>query len=199
MTRHADLLGELAQAQRGVTKPWAARLADAGVPKRPILLGWVGVARCITDGNHFQPHESGADLVIVPVKAMDDQSSPEDPDPEGVVFCGDVADLVAFRLDAPARWFTRGDPLWLGCIEPQLLTPKPVNVWRSPLSWLRHDGIGIVPLAHDAWGKYSVLTMARSIVAEDVRHGDELQRILSRPFAIPEIKVPARAGRLVAA
>lgn len=196
-----DLCAELAEAQAGLSAAWRTRLLDAGVPSRALALGWAGVVNCVTDGDYYQPHESGAEMVVVPVKAMDDQSSPEYPDPAGVLLCGGVADLVAFRLDTPSRWYTRAAPLWLGCIPPQLLDPEPVRVWRTPLAWLRADGIGMVPLARDAWGKYSVLVTARRIIAEDVRHGDELQRILSRPFdkPLPPIMVPSPAGRRVAA
>jgi hypothetical protein len=73
--------------------------------------------------------------------------------------------------------------------------PDPVPVWRSPLRWLGHGGVGLVPLSRDKRDIYRLLTVADCIIAEDTRHADELRRLLQHPWLAPEVIV--RTGREV--
>jgi hypothetical protein len=194
----ADLCAEMCAAHK-ITVEQRKRFLAAGIPQRAINLGWVGVLPCLVERERFQPYDDGKPLAIVPVKVDADQLTAEHPEPEDVLSHGEIVDLVAFRLSDPGKWWSRtGAASWLGCIRPQLFMPDPVNVWRSPLSWLQNSSTGIVPLARDHHSRWSVLAGLGSIIAESIQHGDELRRVLERPFPIPKIYVRATAAKAAA-
>jgi hypothetical protein len=194
----ADLSAEMCGAHK-ITPEQRKRFLAANIPQAAIDFGWVGVLPCLTEGERFQHYGEGKPLVIVPVKMAEEQWSAEHPRPDEVLRYGEIVDLVAFRLSEPSKWYLRtGAAEWLGCITPQSFMPDPVNVWRSPLSWLQNGSTGIVPLARDHHSRWSVLAGLGSIIAEDVRHGDDLRRVLERPFPIPKIYVRAAAAKAAA-
>src|SRR6185312_1026421 len=173
---------------RRVTPEWRSRLLDAGIPEGVIAWGAVGILPCLPNGDYFEPRRSGKDLVIVPVKMALDQTSPEYDDPANVLQHGAVVDLLAFDLDEPLEWMQRtGAAQWLGAIGPQMMSPDPVNIRRSPLSWLRRGGDGIVPLSADEYEQHLVLVTIRYPVGEDELHAAELAKALDWRPARPDV------------
>jgi hypothetical protein len=191
MSSDMDLAGEVCASHAGVKREWREKMLAAGIPAISVALGWVGILPCLAEGNSFQPVErGGTEMVIVPVK-HGDTFTPEHKSPEDVLRFGPIADLVAFDLDHPMRWYQRtGAATWLGCIRPQIFDPDPVHVWRCPLNWLRNGGVGLVPLTRVDREARDILLSVGKIVAEDAYHAAQLKRIVERPFPIPPILIP---------
>lgn len=155
----------------------------------------VGTMRVRVFGDTWQPDESGSGVYVTPV-IISGPLSPEATDPASVVRGdGDLVDLVAWRPDRPDRCATRcGAAEWLGAIEPQYCAPAPVQIWRSPLNWLRAGCRGLVPLTADPAEIWHMLTGCRGgIVAEDDRHAAQLRRVLARPWPAPQVWPRSRA------
>ena len=191
MSSDMGLAGEVCASHAGVTRDWREKMIAAGIPAISIALGWIGILPCLAEGNIFQPVErGGTEMVIVPVK-HGDTFTPEHKSPEDVLRFGPIADLVAFDLDHPMRWYQRtGAATWLGCIRPQVFAPDPVHVWRCPLNWLRNDSIGLVPLTENDREICGLLLGIAQLVAEDSQHAGRLKKLLERPFPIPPILIP---------
>ena len=129
----------------------------------------------------YEPDELGTEHLIVPVI-------------EG----GAVADLLAFRVEKPERWWLRN---CLGAVLGQDVIDKAeffsdtecpessLRVFRSPLSWLRHDCAGAVILD---WRVAACrLAGIREVVAEDVGLGERIERAFFAPRS-PNIRVLIR-------
>jgi hypothetical protein len=105
-----------------------------------------------------------------------------------------LEDLIAWYPVRPDRWWRRrrvtrllGEDAVLramGCREP-------LSLWRSPFQWLRMGCQGAVvlnwPLA------LPILRCVGEIVAEDVDHGDDIERRL-REKRGPRLTVPRRVA-----
>ena len=94
---------------------------------------------------------------------------------------GEVIDLVAWqpRGDRIAtclgRAFSLGqEQLWWPTLDRQ-----PLDVWRTPLDWLRHDRRGIVILRAEQAHFY--LDHLPGLTAENLHHAEELERLAWSP------------------
>lgn len=190
MSEPTDIDCEFLAALSALTPPLRAVAQRNGVPAEFFDL-WplVGVVRATIAGETYEPCEDGRQLFVTPAKIAD-PCSPEWHCPAEVPRIGDIVDLVAWhpRWDG---WATRrGLATWLGSIPPQILSPEPVTIWRSPASWLRSGADGLVPLTQSPHELRSLLIGCRSLVAEDVQHGRELRRALRAPSApLPDVLV----------
>lgn len=156
--------------------------AQADVSADPILLGYgvpaditpfCGVALIRRHGPFYEPDTGGTPAVIIP--AMDG---------------GDLADLVAFTPRQLGRWQVRlgGCPL-LG-IDNLGIWSAPLHLWRTPLAYLRAGLQGVVVLSWPA--AIPRLTCCSELIAEDIDHGREIRRRLTRSNALPKISVPSQ-------
>jgi hypothetical protein len=192
--RTCDLISEGCRAQANINTGHRERLANLGISALTIGRGLVGVERVLlsSDGRLYQPDENGEEVFITPARLSEDPGSPETINHELVAQFGFVCDLVAWSPEFPRRWATRCDLAgWLGAYGPQSMTPSPVPIFRSVLSWLRHDAEGLVVLARSPLDAWRILAICRELRAEDHLHQRELQRVLSHPFPVPPITVPS--------
>jgi hypothetical protein len=164
-----------------------AQLREMGITR---LMAGIGRVRDVGDGL-YEPEDSpwGHWRWITPV-LVQWPDTPESDDPESQI-CGHLIDLVAWHEAWPENWLLRiGYAAWLGAIEPQYLNPAPVQVWRSPLSWLRGGCTGLVPLCRDRSEVYSLLRYCSGGVrAEDPAHAAQLRHILEYPLPRPPVYV----------
>ena len=170
------LYGELRAALAAPTPEQDQELIALGVPAD--ITYYVGAAKVRPNGNTYEPDPDGVPAWIIPV--MDG---------------GEIADALAFTPDEPGRWWLRtgvcaflgGDALG------DTVMDEPVCIFKTPLAWLRAgappDGLVILDdniarrdLAH------------HSIVAEDLAHGLELDRLLTIPAQRPQVRVPREAA-----
>ncbi|MBZ0215219.1 MAG: hypothetical protein K8F25_01580 [Fimbriimonadaceae bacterium] len=113
---------------------------------------------------------------------------------------GDIIDLVAWRCDDP-RWFAARDCWAFALGQDQIDDPgrdcleRPLIVHRTPENWLRsgQQGICIVrPSLAYAW-----LQNVPQLLAEDLRHGEQLERLLQPPK--PETRILIAETRMMEA
>lgn len=107
---------------------------------------------------------------------------------------GRACDIVAWTLGSGrvATWLNQAWALGQETIyQPRLTDHRGLHVWRSPWGWLRASRNGIVPIRVSAVPFQ--LDCAGPLIAEDVPHGLELQKMLTP--AMPRILV-AIDGRL---
>jgi hypothetical protein len=69
------------------------------------------------------------------------------------------------------------------------LDDGPVAVWRSPFGWLRSRREGLVILRPRATHFY--LGHLPALGAEDIAHGEELEKLLLPPKSMIKIMVPS--------
>jgi len=104
----------------------------------------------------------------------------------GVLGDGGLIDLCAWQLetDRTALWLGRG--FALGETQLAFRPHEPLPVWRTPLAWLRANRVGIVILnVSAAWSRLADLP----ILAEDIQHGNSLEKLLKPPRPLPTIFV----------
>jgi hypothetical protein len=193
----ADLRAEYLTALRTTTFEDLRPLRDAGIGEQGLMVGLaVASIRLSRDRSLFEfDPDADAAAFILPIR-IEHAISPEAADPARAVREGEIADLLAFSPNHPARWALRmGNATWLGNIEPQYLAPDPVPVWRTPLHWLRNNCRGLVLLDRDRRAQYRVLISCDAILAEDERHAIELRELLRQPWLAPPVLV--RRGRAV--
>ena len=166
-----ELMAALAAAPSHVD-----HLLHLGVP--PAAVDMCGTAKIRPDGDLYQPDDDGLEAVVVPVF-------------DG----GEIADLLAFTLADPARWWTRLGAHWaLGADALDCLwLCDQLRVYRTPLRWLRagapYNGLAILDC--DA----AKLHIPRvEIVTEDLAHGLELDRLLTIPAQRPQVRVPRKVA-----
>ena len=127
-----------------------------------------------TDDGRFEFAEDGLTAVIIP--AYDTIPGMLDANPERHV--EELRDLVAIDLDRPDRfWRRRGDAVILGgaFLEIAGQECEPVPVFKTPISWLRSGGAGIVVLD---WTWARDLLLVHEVIAEDLDLGDRLAAAL---------------------
>lgn len=169
------------------------KIADAlGVPFALTLhFGLLGTARVLVEGRRYQPHDRGEWALLVAIRGDPDGHSECD-DPFASITSGLLLDIVAIPLRSPNDWaLRRGSVTHVGAVEPQILGPDPVPVWRSPLAWLRSGCVGVALLTDDSREQASILRDLAGIISEDAAHGREIKALLERPFPTPPILVRA--------
>ena len=127
-----------------------------------------------TEGGQFEFAEDGCPAVIVP--AYDTVPGLLDANPERHM--EHLVDLIAVETDCPSRgWLRRGEALILGSayLDITVQEDEPLPVFRSPLSWLRAGGAGIVVLN---WGWVPDLLLGFDLIAEDLELGERLNAAL---------------------
>jgi hypothetical protein len=164
-----------------------AQLRALGVTR---LVAGIGRVREVGEGL-YEPEDSpfGHWRWITPV-CIQHPDTPESDDPDSPM-CGPLVDLVAWHEAAPEAWLLRtGLAGWLGRIELQHLEPAPVRIWRSPLSWMRHGCVGMVPLSRDRRDLYFLLSRCvGGLIAENSWHAADLRQVLDYPRSQPPVYV----------
>lgn len=189
--RTRELATEMREAFAALRREYANILANLDIS--PFLIwNWqlIGKASVRSIGNDlYEPDPNGVAALVTPVLAHY-CDTPELPDPEFAVRCGNIVDLIAWRPKCPARWRLRvGAATWAGSIPPQYCNPDPVRIWRTPLRWLQADCTGLVLLTGERIENYRQLSNCRGgIDAEDEIHAREIRRILNRPWPGPEVR-----------
>jgi hypothetical protein len=181
-TMSNDLESEFNQ---GVT-----RLLRAGclLPGDLCLYLTIGVQRIEMDGHFYQPASHGPIALVVPVYTGPTPSfmTPADEWTE-------LIDLVAFSISDPHRWWRRtGLANFLGehLIPSSVTWKRPLQVFATPLDWIKGYGQGVCPLTEEVLA----LRDAPRLLFDDVDFASQVERQLSRPFPIPRILVKAIAA-----
>ena len=127
----------------------------------------------------YEPDDFGTEHIIVPV-----------------IESGATMDLLAFHVKAPARWWLRtgyGAVLGQDVIDKAEFFNAPedpeslLRIFRTPLSWLRHECPGAVILD---WRVAACrLAGVRKVVAEDVGLAEKIERAFAAPCS-PTISIP---------
>lgn len=94
-----------------------------------------------------------------------------------------AADIVAFHPARPTVWRTMDGAAWLygrGCEALRYEECGAVRLWRDPMSWMLHGGVGAVMLSSLAAAD---LTSGLDIEAEDGEHAQEIRRAIWRTRA----------------
>lgn len=135
----------------------------------------------------FAP-DCGELAVVIPIRMAAPSWGIESFLPQSTLRWGYIVDIVAYTDSKIGLRLGVADVL--GRIEPQLGDCAPVPVWRHPSRWRESGGEGLVLLGGNAEAHRTALLQCRAIQAEDVEHGDELARLLRRPYrGLPEIFV----------
>ena len=164
-----------------------AALRDAGVSDQILLppagiCGAFGLDRITpTKAGLYEPAEDGADAIVIGARDHDD-----------------LADLVAWPVAAPTKFYRRiGAAVFLGedLIEYAAFVRLPIQVFASPLSWLRAGCDGAVILDHAA-DLRPAFDGIPAIYAETGHLGNMIARQLRERTAwrLPSINVPEREG-----
>jgi hypothetical protein len=113
---------------------------------------------------HHTDTDSGTDAFILPV--------------EGTF---GIVDLIAFDPETGllATWLGRAFAINEASIWEPNLDGDPLPVWRDPVGWLKAKREGIVLLKPQQ--AYSYLDHLPGVIAEDVQHGEELEKLLWTP------------------
>ena len=135
--------------------------------------------------------------VIFKPRGVFDFSETGDPALVHVVFGADgetPIDLVAWEPNRPSRYATLlGSAGLLGADHVDKPTTyfdgKPLQVFRTPLNWLRHDCRGVVVLHRQSAGR-ALAKAPGPIAAEDLRHGEALARAFGTTVPIERILIP---------
>ncbi len=133
-----------------------------------------------TDDGRFAFAEAGVTAVIVP--CYDTIPGILDANPERHV--EHLVDLVAVDVDHPDRFRRRrGDALVLGAAYLEIAGQErePIAVFKTPMSWLRSGGAGVVVLDWD-WARD--LLLGHELIAEDLALGERLEAVLEPVISI---------------
>ena len=177
MSSAVYLIDELRAALAAPTPEQDRELINLGVPANTIC--FVGTAKVRPNGKTFEPDPDGLLAWVIP--CMDS---------------GETTDLLAFTSDAPGRyWLRLGVATYVGGDAlGDTVMDEPVRVFKTPLSWLQSgapaDGLVIVDVDY----KLARRDLANSpIIAEDIAHGELLQRELT-VVQRPQVRVPRKAA-----
>ncbi len=153
----------------------AARKLRSELPEEFYIgAGMPGLATIGAFADRFEFAEDGLTAVIVP--CYDTIPGILDANPERHV--DHLVDLMAVDVDHPERyWRQRGEAVVLGTAYLEIADQEgdPVPVFKTPLSWLRSAGAGIVVLDWD-WARD--LLLGHELIAEDLDLGDVLEGAL---------------------
>lgn len=174
-----DLRLELRSAAFAVRQPHIDRLKALGVPLAALAdypVHPFGVARVEPVGTGiYQPGEHGAPHYVLPV-----------------LLDGELADLVAFQPSDPGNWLLRTGAGWcLGLNEPVgLLTWRDsINLWSTPLDWLRAGSGDLCVLDWDASEAIRTLDVLPHLVCDNRATAERLRRALMPPIHMPKISI----------
>jgi hypothetical protein len=103
---------------------------------------------------------------------------------------GGAIDIAAWQPKSGriGLWLKRAFALGEEQIWPRF-EGDPLHVWRTPMKWLKAGRQGLVIVRREA--TFYALGNLPDIVAEDVKHGDELETLLTPPKPRTRILVPA--------
>lgn len=192
--RWTDLEQELGDIRDAMTSADHGLLRQFGVSEMMWSLGLASVARVAFEGECWWPDSHGEQAILTPVR-LPLRPGLEALYPMSWVTGGTLLDVAATMPDTSEHSYLRkGLGSVLGVIEPQLVNPEPVRVWRSPISWLRAGGKGIVLLTDSLDIAFDILVQIRTPVAEDLEHWRKLRAAFERPFRAPTILVPSKAA-----
>src|SRR6516162_4995755 len=92
-----------------------------------------------------------------------------------------IVDLIAFdpEIGLLATWLGRAFAINEASIWEPNLDGDPLPIWRDPVGWLKAKREGIVLLKPQQ--AYSYLDHLPGVIAEDVQHGEELEKLLWTP------------------
>ncbi len=183
-----DLTAEWRAALAALTVADELDLIDVGIPAElfrrsrsgPELYyhRLIGKARIALGGNGtYEPHPDGEEAFITPLR-RERAHTIDAMWPHASVRWGILCDLIAWHPSAPHSSARRCDDSGchsLGLVEWQA---GPVEIHRSPFTWLCAVAVGLVPLDDDAfWPLLRV--MGAGVIVEDRGHEAELTRHLS--------------------
>jgi hypothetical protein len=113
---------------------------------------------------HHTDSDGGRDAFILPVEGA-----------SGII------DLIAFdsEIGLLATWLGRAFAINAASIWEPNLDGDPLPIWRDPVGWLKAKRDGIVLLKPQQ--AYSYLDHLPGVIAEDLQHGEELEKLLWTP------------------
>jgi hypothetical protein len=130
---------------------------------------------------HHTDTDEGRDAFILPIEG-----------PTG------INDLIAFDPETGllATWLGRAFAINEASIWEPNLDGDPLPVWRDPIGWLKANRQGIVLLKPEQ--AYSYLDHLPGVIAEDVQHGEELERLLWTPRRVVPVSLRDTEARRTA-
>ena len=180
---------------------WATIEVDCDAKRRMEALGisWENLNRCggplpvrvRVDGSYFEPSDpDGTVMLVQPVYAgpipwiYDPVESP----------C--LADIIAYSLHDPSRWYWRRGECGLVLGDENLeraeLFHESVRLYRTPFDWLKAGGDGVCPLDRRD-NTLERLRHVGSIIVDSVGLGRDIKRTMSRAVPrVPPISVIVR-------
>jgi len=181
----AELAAELAGAAGHIGATEMDALKRCGVTGAALVKAvhrcWpfspIGGARICTDGDLWQPDEAGRPAILQPV-----------------ITYGVLIDVVAWRLDAPSRWWRRtgyaaalGDDAIDGAAIHFDGEEDPLTLHCSPVAWLAAGGSGACLLD---W-TVAAITLAgvHRFLTDDPSLARQIDRALRQPAADFEIRL----------
>ena len=172
MSGTVHILDELLSALAGPTAEQDEELIRLGVPADTVC--FVGAAKIQPSDGLYEPAPSGIPAWIIPCFHDDE-----------------MCDLVAFTSDDPACcWLRVGVATYVGG---DAMVVQPVRVFKTPMSWLRAASPldALVVLDWDTARRELALF---TLDAEDLEHGENLQKKLTIPAVKPEVLIPRLAA-----
>ncbi|MCZ6763734.1 MAG: hypothetical protein O7C63_02235, partial [Alphaproteobacteria bacterium] len=117
-------------------------------------------------GRFFEFHPDGEWAVIVPVIDCHERS---------------IVDLLAFDPDEPNKWWFRigSERLLDGDAHGDQHLGKPLQIFRTPLSWLKGRCAGVVIFDIER-AFIDLKTVPNGIVGEDDEHTAEIRRAMAK-------------------
>ena len=191
-----ELWVELDRAAHQFGPDHFTRLVNLGVAPSTILRCPLGFERIEVEGKFYTPSDDGEGAVILPVfewvsggPYLDEEGHllPEPPEPVLV-----LADLAAWRLSHPSRWWLRrNEPaLMLGRenLEAAALREAPIQLFRDPLGWLRDGAHGVVILNSNHL--QHVFQGVPEVICDDFEQGQWFENWMQQPTApIPAVSI----------
>ncbi len=153
----------------------AARKLRSELPEEFYIgAGMPGLATIGAFADRFEFTEDGRPAIIIPAY----NTIPGNLDANAERYVAELVDLVAVDVDQPDHfWHRRREALVLGAayLEIARQEGEPVPVFKTPLSWLRSGGAGVVVLD---WDWACDLLLGFDLIAEDLELGAQLETVL---------------------
>ena len=159
-----------------------AQFGDGLAPDFWFGAGMPGLATVTALGDRFEFTAGGKNALIIPAYHV----IPGTLDANPAAHVEHLVDLIAVDLDHPDRfWRRRGDAVVLGNAYLEIAgeTCAPVPVFKTPMSWLRAAGAGVVVLD---WDYARALLLDLELIAENLELGDRLDAALGPDIWIME-------------
>lgn len=113
--------------------------------------------------------------------------------PASAVRVGDVVDIVKFRMDSPDIWqqaFNEVDVLGCCTFRAANVPGHRVRLWRTPLEWARHGGVGLCLLTGDSVDRRITLRTFKALICEDAAHAAAVwDELTIYPGCVPQLLV----------